>query len=235
MENVRHKFKMTVGQIIITDRPTSILENKVVKFLIGLVVIPPVIIFAILAVIYVVISDFITKKILGRPDKPIEFKEKVLFQNPNYKLVEEDILFGSDSNKLAEDFMWSIVDYDDEMYVYKVVADKETIELNNSFLTQFKLETEDEIYLQRITEKENKPFSELISLDKSTGKTKKVADVGLYSLWQFDEQTNEIVGSNRTNQIKIKVTDIKPVPNSTLPKAGRKWYKKLFSNKKTLS
>ncbi len=226
---------MTVGQIIITDKPTSIFEKKVVKFLIGLVVIPPVIIFAILAVIYVVISDFIIKKILGRPDKPIEFKEKILFQNPNYKLVEEDILFGSDPYKLAEDFMWSIVDYDDEMYVFKVISDNETIELNNCFLTQFKLETENEIYLQRITQKENKPFSELISLDKKDGKIKKIADVGLYSLWKFNELTNEIVGSNRTNQIKIKVTDIKPVPNSTLPKAGRKWNKKLLSNKKTLS
>lgn len=224
---------MTVVQIIITDKPTSIFENKVIKFFIGLVVIPPLIVFAILTFIYVVISDFITKKMLRRPNKPVEIKEKILFQNSNYKLAEKDILFCSDSNKLAEDFMWSIVEYDDEMYVFKVLADKEMNELNNCFLTGFKLETENEIFLQRITEKDEKPFSELISLDKKTGETKKLADIGLYSLYRFNEQTNEIIGSNKTNQIRIQVTAIKPRSNS-LPKVGRKWYKKLFGIKKIL-
>lgn len=205
---------MVIGQIIIKDKPSSIWNTTIIKLIVGVIVIPLSIVFVILVFIYITIHDFIAHKILRRQEEPIKYKEKILFQNPVLKLIEDDFAFGSEANKLAEDFMWSLVDHDDEMHIFKVVANIDTLEIHNAFLTGFRLETENELILQRITAKNDKPHSDLISIDKKSGQLTKLTDVGLYLLYKYDEQLCEIIGFDRKNEIGIKVSGVKLISNN---------------------
>jgi len=208
---------MTIEKVIVTDVPKTILDNKIVfyfvKIILLVIIFPLILIIAFPFEIANKIFVFIRKKILRLPEKTNELKEDILFQSNHFKLVKKQIFIDKGLNKLAEDFMWSVVHYDDEMDIYQVESDKVNIELHKNLLTDFILETDNDLYFQRIIEKDNKPHSELISLDKNTGVVKVYIDVGLFSLYKFDKKTNEIIGinNNKGNQIKIKVKDIKQV------------------------
>jgi hypothetical protein len=195
------KFSITTSK-----RKKRIWENQLIHFLMKIVITPIVFIFGILAVIYVGIYDFIKHKVFGIKDKPIEYKAPILFENDNFKLIKEHIFGGIQEHKIATDFLFSIVDYDDELEIFKVIDENQKTELNGEFLTGFYADFKNEILLQRIkSNSKGEPTSELISFEKNTGKIKVFKEIGIYGLYKYDNENKIILGENKTDEIKIRI------------------------------
>lgn len=121
-------------------------------------------------------------------------KENILYENPDVKLVMSEIDYEHD--QIAVEFLFKIVKYDDESTIHKIICERGHSQLCNQFLTPFKLETTSEIVLQRIFMLHGEISSEIIKLDKLTGKINSIQTVGVYELVDFDLNTNVVTGYN---------------------------------------
>ncbi len=165
--------------------------------------------FAIFLIVFIplfIIYDFIKTKVFGIKDKNLT-KEDILFENPKYKIVKEyfNPIEETEENKLLYDFYWDIVEYDDDLYVFKLIDKKSKSELNNCYVTDFKIENTEEIFLQKIIEENQKINTYLITFNKETGKVKILTEIGHFSLYKFDKKKNLIKGFNKKDQIELQI------------------------------
>ncbi|QCX54417.1 hypothetical protein [Elizabethkingia sp. JS20170427COW] len=196
---------MKVSKIIISKLPKPNFKNKILNFLFSVFMVP----FAIFLIVFTLLFityDFIKTKIFGIKDKNLT-KEDILFENQKYKIVKEyfEPIEETEENKLLYDFYWNIAEYDDELYIFKLIDKKLTSELNNCYVNDFKIENTEEIFLQKIIEENQKINTYLIAFNKETGKVKILTEIGHFSLYEFDKKRNLIKGFNKKDQIKLQI------------------------------
>ncbi len=132
-------------------------------------------------------------------------KESIFLENSEVKIELKNIDFEYD--RTAVDFLYKIVKYADETEIYKLICTKGYSELDGQFVTGFRLETNSEILLQRITEIDREVSSEIIRLDKANGTVESVQIIGLYELINYNIETNVLTGFNlnETRQFKLEL------------------------------
>ncbi|GER60729.1 hypothetical protein ULMA_28370 [Patiriisocius marinus] len=129
-----------------------------------------------------------------------------LFENENFNLTLEYIEQPNDEHKIANDFLYKVVDYGDETAIFVVKNHGKKTELDGEYLTPFKHKLKESILLQRIRANESsEPTSDLIKFNTINGKIEFIAEIGQFELDKFDEEKNEIVGYNLTEDIVIKM------------------------------
>ena len=194
---------MRIVDIKISDTPGPTWFNKLVHGTISIIIWPFAMLFMLLIFITVPAYNFIRTKILKYEAEPPKIVRDVMFDNGLVSILKEPIMYGVD--KLAEDFQFSIVTYDDEMGIYKLRTIPEVAGLHDNYVTDFKLDFEDELVLQRIVKENDLVSSQVIGWDKKTSEVKVYGTVGLFGLLEFEKQTSEIIGFNKKETIRIKV------------------------------
>jgi hypothetical protein len=188
--------------IKITKRKDNIWDN----FLINSILVLLLFMISILSIVYVLIYDFIKEKIFRIKRTENEILEDILIENENFKLTKEYVIGGIEEYKMATNFLFSLVEYDDDMEVFKVINNYLPTELDNEYLTGLFAEFGNEILMQRIKYGENgKLTSDLIGFDSKTGKIKSYKKIGIFNLYKFDKKKNIIQGSNKTENIFIEI------------------------------
>lgn len=196
---------MKIAEIIISDTKPSLWDNKVVKVIMESILVIPLAIFMTLTIIIGGMFELILDVFKLKPRKR-KVKEKVIFKNEYFKIIE-DKTGPSNIDKIAADFLDNIVCYDDEMEILKVKSIPANDDFDNHFITDFIIMKQNELILQRIITKDNQPHSELISFDINSGKTEKLADIGLFYLYKYKKYSNTILGYNKEKDIKIKLIE----------------------------
>jgi hypothetical protein len=201
--------KVKIEKIKITKIPEPNFKNKFINKVLGIIVVP-IIIFIFLIVLPIAFVYSKIKELIFGKEEVIEKKESVFFENEKYKFVRQDIDYDSENrlDNIAENFLWKIADYDDIFWIFKLESKKEYSELVKYPFTNFKIETFENLYLQRITEKNNEPNSELIVFSKSNGEIKILLEIGQFCLEKYDKETQTIKGENKVEEITIKIEEL---------------------------
>ena|SRR5690606_21186249 len=136
-----------------------------------------------------------------------EFNETpTLFENDKFNLTLEYIEQPNDEHKIANDFLYKVVDYGDETAIFIVKNNGTKTELDGVYLTPFEYKINEYILLQKIRIDNNgEPTSDLIKFNTFNGNVEFLAEIGQFELEKFDEDKNEIVGYNLTEDITIKM------------------------------
>lgn len=201
--------KVKIEKINITKIPEPNFKNKLINKVIGILIVP-IIILIFLIVLPIAFLYSKVKELLFGKEEINQKKESIFFENEKYKFVRQDIEYESENrlDNIAENFLWKIADYDDVFWIFKIESKKEYSDLANYPFTNFKIETFENLYLQRITEKNNEPNSELIVFSKSTGEIKVLQEIGQFCLEKYDKETQTIKGENKVDEITIKIEEL---------------------------
>ncbi|MDY3317715.1 hypothetical protein PG630_10380 [Riemerella anatipestifer] len=191
---------------------TRILNYKPSIFDIKIVKILAMIIFIVIAIIVIpifLIIDFIKRKFLKKREENIpEFKDNFFFQSENLNLYKNEIEYNNENDRIGEEFLWKIVDYDDELEVFRLETNPKIIGIENEFFTGFKMLIKDKIYLQKIIEKTNNISSILISVNILNKEVEEIEEIGLYALYKFDIDKKKIYGFNKKNKIEFDIDEM---------------------------
>ncbi|MDY3529222.1 hypothetical protein PG593_05470 [Riemerella anatipestifer] len=192
---------------------TKILElnfrKKIINKAFGILIVP-IIIFVFLIVLPIAFLYSKVKELFFGKEEIKEKEESIFFENEKYKFVRQDIEYQSENrlDNIAKNFLWQIADYDDVFWIFKLESKKEYSDLVNYPFTNFKIETPENLYLQRINEKDNLPNSELIVFSKINGEIKVLQEIGQFCLEKYNPETQTILGENKFNRITIKVNEL---------------------------
>ena len=192
--------------IQITKRKQSLLDNFFVESAMKYIVLPIILFLTIIASIIFFIYEFIKEKIFQVKKSEYKVTEDILIENDNFKLNKEYVMGGIEEYKMATDFLYSFVDYDDDIEIFKVVNNSNPTELDNEYLTGLFIEFENVIIMQRIKYDDNgKLTSDLIGFDSNNGKIKSYMEIGIFFLDKFDKKRELILGWSKTEEIQINI------------------------------
>ena len=195
---------MDIEDVNITSLPKQSWIGKLLEKIVEIVLWPFVMLFLLLLFITVPVIDFIKNRILGLPEENLPVPQKnIPYKDSNLTITKEPINYGTD--QMAEDFQFSLVDHDDEMPVWRLKLNPEVPALQDAFVTDLFIDLENEIILQRIVSDSGQPSSELIGLNKKTMQVQIYKRIGLFNLFKFESESDEIVGASRTESIRIKI------------------------------
>jgi len=150
--------------------------------------------------------EFLKYKVFGFK-RNYEFNATpTLFENENFNLTLEYIEQPNEEHKIANDFLYKVVDYGDETAIFIVKNSGTKTELDGIYLTPFKYELNNFLFLQKIrADEKGEPTSDLIKFDTSNGTIEIIGEIGQFELEKFDEEKNEIIGYNLSEDIVIKM------------------------------
>ncbi|MBD0295802.1 MAG: hypothetical protein ICV84_11485 [Flavisolibacter sp.] len=163
--------------------------------------------FAMLFILLTLIAamiGFIVIKRWGRQEATLPASRKeTLYKDNGWVIFKEPINYGVD--ELAENFQFSVVEYSDEMDVYKLCSIPPVAGIHDTYVTGLLVEFENEIILQRIVNENEGASSELIGINKTTKAVVTYQKIGLFNLFRFDDVTNEIIGANKAGTVRVKL------------------------------
>lgn len=189
-----------------TKRKQSLWDNIFVESAMKYIVLPIILVITILASIIFFYYEFIKEKIFRVKKSEYKISEDILIETDNYKLTKEYVMGGIEEYKMATDFLYSFVDYDDDVEIFKVVNNSNPTELDNQYLTGLFIELENEIVMQRIKYDDGgKLTSDLIGFDSDNGKIKSYIEIGIFFLDKFDKKRELILGWSKTEEIQLKI------------------------------
>lgn len=194
---------MKIEEIRINSLPSPGRLSKVIGKAIGMILRPFAMMF-ILLIFIVAMIDFIRIKLFGQPEaiRSAAHKEP-LYKDDGLLIFREPIHYGVD--ELAEKFQFSIVDYSDEMDVYKLSSVPPIPGIHDTYVTGLLVDFEDEIILQRIVDEQGEISSELIGFNKASKEIVAYQKMGLFNLFAFDGIANEIIGANKSETVSVKL------------------------------
>jgi hypothetical protein len=189
-----------------TIRKYNIWDNFFVESTMKYIILPIILILTILASIFLFIYDYIKEKIFKIEKKEYKNVPDILIENDRFKLTKEPIMGGIEEYKMASDFLYSFVDYDDAIEIFKVVNNSNPTELDNEYLTGLFIELDNEIIMQRIKYNEKTELtSDLVGFNPKNGKINSYTEVGIYFLDKFDKKNKIIKGWNKTEEIQLMI------------------------------
>lgn len=189
-----------------TKRKQSLWDNIFVESAMKYIVLPIILVITILASIIFFYYEFIKEKIFRVKKSEYKIAEDILIETDNFKLTKEYVMGGIEEYKMATDFLYSFVDYDDDVEIFKVVNNSNPTELDNQYLTGLFIELENEIVMQRIKYDDGgKLTSDLIGFDSNNGKIKSYIEIGIFFLDKFDKKRELILGWSKTEEIQLKI------------------------------
>ncbi|WP_350290737.1 hypothetical protein [uncultured Croceitalea sp.] len=192
--------------IEISKRKKGFFEFPIISQLIGLAII----IWGLLTICFFVFIvapfEFIKNKFSKtKVDNNIN-EVNTLLKTDEYHLVLNFIDDPNPEHQIALDFVYSIVEFHDEMPVFIVKNDGQKTELDNSYITAFEHKINNNLLLQRIRLGENSlPTSDLIEFVTKTGEVIVHKEIGIYELDSFDLKKNKIVGGTIDECIEIEI------------------------------
>lgn len=195
---------MDILDVNTSSFPKQTWVSRIIQKVIGVILWPFVMIFALLVFLVTPIIDFVLRKIVGHQGELLPDPQKdVLYKDKSLAIIREPINYGVD--QLAEDFQFSIVDFSEDMEVYRLKLNPDRGALQDAIVTGLYIDLDDELILQRIINKDGSPSSELIGINKQSKEIRMYKQIGLYDLYEFNPATKEIVGASRTEHIRIKI------------------------------
>ncbi|CAM1348802.1 hypothetical protein [Tenacibaculum crassostreae] len=192
--------------IEISRRKKSFTEYPVIRELVGL----GIAVFGLLTICFFVIIvapfEWLKNK-LFKTKAGAEIDElNTLFKTDKYHLTLDFIDDPNPEHQIALDFIYSIVEFHDEMPVFIVKNKGQKTELDDSYLTAFEHKINNNLLLQRVRLGENSlPTSELIEFVTKTGEVIVHKEIGIYELDGFDLKKNKITGGTMKEYIEIEI------------------------------
>ena len=149
--------------------------------------------------------EFIKYKVIRFKRIPEIHEKPTLIKTNQYNLILEYIEQSNDEHKIANDFLYKIVDYGDETAIFKVKNEGMKTELDGIYLTPFKYKINEFLYLQKVrSDKSGEPTSDLIKFNTISGKIESNSEIGPFELDNYDEKESKIFGYNLTKNITIE-------------------------------
>ena len=135
--------------------------------------------------------------------------ENILLSNENFHLVKEyyDPADESKENEPLYEFFWNLAEYDDEFLIFYVTDKKGLTELNNCYITDFEYKSNNKIFLQKLSIKNNEVKTYLVEFNTTNGKVEILGEIGNFILTEYNKKKNSIVGFNQTDMLEIKIEE----------------------------
>jgi hypothetical protein len=190
----------------ISKRKKGFTEFPVIRELVGLVIA----VFGLLTMCFVVVIiapfEFIKNKLSKTKIGSNISEVNTLLKTDKYHLTLDFIDDPNPEHQIALDFIYSIVEFPDEMPVFIVKNKGQKTELDNSYITAFEHKINNNLLLQRVRLGENSlPTSELIEFITKTGQVIVHKEIGIYELDSFDKKKNKIIGGTIEECIEIEI------------------------------
>lgn len=191
---------MKIKSINFSDNTPSFWDN-----IMGWVLLPIGILLVVIFVLclpFIFIYNFIRRKIFKIKDE--ESVECILFENEELRIVG-DFIHPVDRAELPMiDQFFEALDYHySEETIFQAQDKKKPSELGGCYFTDFSIDTEHHLYLQKIAQEEDEVKTYLVSFDKKTGKVEVIKEIGQYILEHYNEKTKTITGYGKEKVIHI--------------------------------
>lgn len=166
---------------------------------------PLIILLGILLLLYVpiiLIYNFIRRKIFKiKEEEPMEY---VLFENEDFRIVGNFIHPVDRAELPMIDQLCEKLECSHcEEIIFQAQDKKKPSELGGCYFTDFSIDTENHLYLQKIAQEEDEVKTYLISFEKKTGKVEIIKEIGQYVLEHYNEKTKTITGYGKEKVIHI--------------------------------
>lgn len=128
----------------------------------------------------------------------------VLFENHQFKIIKKSIYRRKEKKyQIYNDFAFEMSEYGNDVEVFQAFDEKSLTGLNEMLITDFSMETDTQIFLQKISEENDDIRTFLIVFSKETGKVEVVQELGYMILEYFDEKRSTIIGFNDKNRVEL--------------------------------
>lgn len=174
-----------------------------------LVILPLIILFLVLVGIFVLLS-YPFRILRKQPNITYNPKDRLLIQTLGFELRGTELYLLEEEESYAERFYWNTDSGHerDARTIYKVNVTEGECAIHDQYITDFKIETHTELIVQLITDTPNSPGSELVSINKITGELTTITEIGKFMIHYIDQKTNELVGINKEERIRIKIDGV---------------------------